>query len=120
MKAQASSADAPKLHEDGKTMMGRKCTKDYHHHGMRLTDVGSGRGRAPTTMDEDGRRVTTTMYLHGVRVQEDVYTLNDHDTLTHAWRIIERSGKVFKSGEATKRRGAREDGCLAHTTRRSD
>ena len=109
-----------RLHEDGKTMMGRNCTKDYHHHGMRLTDLGSGRGRAPTTMHESGRAVTTTLYLHGGRVHEDTYTLNDNDTLTHSWRIIERSGKVFKSGESRKRRGALEDGCLAHTTRRSD
>ena len=109
-----------KLHENGRTTMGRKCTKDYHHHGMRLTDLGSGRGRAPTTMHESGRAVTTTLYLHGGRVHEDTYTLNDDGTLTHSWRIIERSGKVFKNGESTKRRGALEDGCLAHTTRRND
>ena len=107
------------LHEDGKTMTGRKCTRDYEHHGMRLMDLGAGRRTVPTTMHEDGRTVTTTMYLHGGRVHEDVYTLNNNDTLTHTWQTIERSGKVFRSGESTKRRGAREDGCLAHTTRRT-
>ena len=102
-----------------RAVTGRKCTKDYHHHGMRLTDLGSGRRTVPTKMHESGRRITTTMYLHGGRVHEDVYTLNDDDTLTHAWQIIERSGKVFRSGESTKRRGTLEDGCLAHTTRRA-
>ena len=105
------------LGEDGRTITGRKCTKDYEHDGMRLTDLGSGRRMVPTRMHKGGRKITTTMDLHGGRVHEDTYTLNDDDTLTHVWRTLERSGEVFRSGESRKRRGALEDGCLAHTRR---
>ena len=110
-----------RVDEDGETVTGRRCTKDYRHHGMRLTDLGTGRRRVPTTMHEDGHRVTTTMRLHGGRIHEDIYTLNDDDTLTHTWANHRtQRGKSSRSGESTKRRGALEDGCLAHTTRRDN
>ena len=107
------------VHEDARTVTGRKCTKDYHHHGMRLIDLGTGRRAVRTRMTNHGRTITTRMYTHRGHIQHDTYTRNDDDTLTHAWRIVDRGGKVLGSGLRMKRRGALEDGCLAHTTRRA-
>ena len=108
-----------KVGDNNKTLFGRKCTRDYEHDGMRLMDLGLGRRQVQTSITDEGRGAISVIYLESGYKEKSVYTVNEDDTLTHNW-AMEQYGTITEQRQYTKYRGARENGCLTHTTRRVD